>query len=95
MSLPLQLQMEIDLSAAAHKREVAEGFAKLRSELLPAPKDDRILNESMKLEQLALGLFNMGMNSPNPYLNGLYTRNALMPANLASQGWFGSFSPWA
>jgi hypothetical protein len=38
--LPFTLTMEIDLSAAAHKREVSEGFAKLRAELLPEPKPD-------------------------------------------------------
>lgn len=37
MDLPLHLQMEIDLSAQAHAREIAEGFAKLRGELAPEP----------------------------------------------------------
>ena len=35
MELPLTLQMEIDLSVMAHKRELAEGFAKLRERVLP------------------------------------------------------------
>lgn len=34
--LPLDIQMQIDLSAMAHSREIAEGFAKARERLLPA-----------------------------------------------------------
>ena len=33
--LPIEIQMQIDLTAAAHKREVAEGFAKAKERLLP------------------------------------------------------------
>lgn len=42
--LPITMQMEIDLSAQAHQQEIAEGFAKLRAELLspqPAPEPDQ------------------------------------------------------
>jgi hypothetical protein len=38
MTLPIVLQMRIDLSAAAHKREIAEGFARLSKKLSPTPK---------------------------------------------------------
>jgi hypothetical protein len=34
-NLPLLVQMQIDLTVQAHQREIAEGFAKLRAELLP------------------------------------------------------------
>lgn len=68
MKLPLMLQMEIDISAAAHKREVAEGFATLRKKLIP-PEPERRGNPYDAYLQDAL--LNMGMNGGNPYRVGL------------------------
>lgn len=42
MELPLLIQMQIDLTAQAHSREIAQGFAKLRAKLLPEPKPSRV-----------------------------------------------------
>lgn len=33
--LPIDIQMQIDITAQMHKREIAEGFAKLRENLTP------------------------------------------------------------
>jgi hypothetical protein len=95
--LPLNLQMEIDISAAAHKREIAAGFARLRERLLPP-------EEPSPLASLMNALGNNYVVSPemarrmaaqqnvNPY--GV---NQLMAANAdwgqaalvgASSGWF-------
>jgi hypothetical protein len=60
--LPITLQMEIDLSAAAHKREIAEGFAKLRAKLLPPMEKD---NAMARWQELMAGLGNVGMASYN------------------------------
>jgi hypothetical protein len=35
--LPIEIQMQIDITAAAHQREIAGKFAALRKQLLPEP----------------------------------------------------------
>lgn len=47
--------MEIDISAAWHKREIAEGFAKLRAKLLPEPEPDQWRAYGLALQNALVG----------------------------------------
>jgi hypothetical protein len=85
MELPLEIQMQIDLTAAAHKREIAEGFAKLRAKLTPEPAPS----------MASLQAFLLGAGYPNTGVGkdwGLASsQNALLQANSLSAAACGGF----
>jgi hypothetical protein len=94
MDLPLTLQMEIDISADAHKREIAEGFAKAREKLLPAPTHDSsdqwlaykrgqpnwLLGDPTSLSRL----LNQSNASANPYVGPFFGMGSLGNALLGT-----------
>lgn len=104
--LPITLQMQIDLSAAAHKREIAEGFAKLRGELLPERKPTQqelylqAMMERMRPAPDPLHRQQMHAGYWNPYLNPLQSANAawnnygLASGRSTGGGWLGLGTPW-
>jgi hypothetical protein len=53
--LPIEIQMQIDISAASHKQAISEGFAKLRAKLLPElpPDPMRAFMEAMTNSQMS------------------------------------------
>lgn len=85
MSLPLEIQMQIDLTAAAHKREIAEGFAKLRGRLLPEPSPDpmRAAMQSMQAMMMNSGLSGQA-----------WLQYALMPSNYQTPNALMQNAPW-
>lgn len=58
MDLPLLLQMELELSVAAHKRDLKEAFAKARERLVPVERSSA--NDAVRIQ-------NAMMNMASPY----------------------------
>jgi hypothetical protein len=79
--IPLTIQMEIDLSAAAHQRDIAAGFAKLRKKLLPEPAPDPMRAFMYAMNNAAAWGSMMHQNQLAP-ANGLYP-SQLQMANSA------------
>lgn len=101
MPLPRHIQMEIDLSAAAHQREIAEGFAKLRAKLLPEPKPDP---QAEMMRALLNGALHWNAQQTRdmqpgngPMINPLQAQNAAWQCNGGANiyaGWMGLGTPW-
>lgn len=97
MNLPLHLQMEIDIHAGMHKRDVAEGFAKLRKKLMPEPPrssaEDLFRNVWSDVTQRYLNDARLqGSLMQTGYLaNPLQAANAVSPMNSQGSGLFASF----
>jgi hypothetical protein len=86
MKLPLEIQMQIDLTAQAHKRELSDAFAKLRASLTPPqPAPD-------PMRQASLQSMLAAQQSPNPYLGSCL--HGLMYQNQAPYSWFAGYPLW-
>ena len=77
--LPLAIQMQIELSVAAHKREVTEGFARLRAKLLPEPKQEAGA-------AFRLAFLQAMMNAPPNYAQAQLAPSSGNPYSMSSLG---------
>jgi hypothetical protein len=101
--LPLTLVMEIELSAAAHKRDVADGFAKLREQLLPPIQESqeaalqRMLMNMHPAQQMRMHADMLGASAQGLYWAGIQGNSA--PSTFtncwaSTSAWFGPYRPW-